>query len=90
MATTSLTAPEPLPLTAPSPQPAALIQAEVYLQTSYRPDRELIEGQLLERNVGEIPHSRLQGFFYWIFRSREADWGFSALTEARVQVTPTR
>ncbi len=68
----------------------ATVPVELYLQTSYRPDREFLDGRLLERNLGEIPHSRLQGFFYWVFRSHEADWRLSALTEQRVQVTATR
>ena len=63
---------------------------QLYLDSSFRTDREFIDGRLLERNLGEIPHSRLQGFFYWIFRMREADWKLSALTEQRVQVANTR
>jgi hypothetical protein len=31
-----------------------------YLETSYRPDCEYLEGELLERNAGEWDHSRLQ------------------------------
>ena len=33
---------------------------EEYLASSYRPDLDFIEGELLERNVGEWDHSRLQ------------------------------
>ena len=32
-----------------------------YLETSYRPDCDYLEGELLERNGGEWDHSRLQG-----------------------------
>jgi hypothetical protein len=32
-----------------------------YLNTSYRPDCDYLEGELLERNVGEWDHARLQG-----------------------------
>jgi hypothetical protein len=39
---------------------STLISVEEYLNTSYRPDREYIDGALLERNVGERAHSRLQ------------------------------
>lgn len=31
-----------------------------YLDGAYRPDREYIDGELLERNVGELDHSRFQ------------------------------
>ena len=39
---------------------STLIPVEEYLSTSYRPDREYIDGVLLERNVGEWDHSSLQ------------------------------
>jgi len=39
---------------------APLISANEYLTATYRPDREWIDGGLLERNVGEYEHSRLQ------------------------------
>ena len=31
-----------------------------YLNTSYRPDCDYLDGELLDRNVGEWDHSRLQ------------------------------
>jgi hypothetical protein len=31
-----------------------------YSKTVYRPDREYIDGELLERNVGKWEHARLQ------------------------------
>lgn len=37
-----------------------LISIAEYLRTSYRPDREYIDGVVLERNVGEYDHARLQ------------------------------
>jgi Uma2 family endonuclease len=40
---------------------AALIDVQEYLSTSYEPDMEFINGILVERNVGSIPHSRLLG-----------------------------
>ena len=61
-----------------------------YLQTVYRPDCDYIEGEVLERNVGEIPHSRLQGFFIRLFARNERDWALEAMPEVRVQVTPSR
>ena len=36
------------------------IPVEEYLSTSYSPDREYVGGVLVERNVGEKPHSKLQ------------------------------
>lgn len=40
---------------------ATAIPLGEYLNTSYRPDCEYLDGELLERNVGEFDHSRLQG-----------------------------
>jgi hypothetical protein len=31
-----------------------------YLQANYRPDREFVDGELLERNVGKWEHARIQ------------------------------
>ena len=39
----------------------ALISVEEYVATSYRPDRDFIDGELQERNLGELEHSLLQG-----------------------------
>jgi len=36
------------------------IPVEEYLAASYSPDKEFVEGVLVERNVGEKPHSKLQ------------------------------
>ena len=32
------------------------IPVEVYLHSSYRPDCDYVDGAVLERNAGEIPH----------------------------------
>ena len=69
---------------------ATLVPVDTYLHTSYRPDCDYIDGEVLERNVGEIPHSRLQGFFRDLFVAHKAEWGLEALPEVRVQVSPTR
>jgi Uma2 family endonuclease len=37
-----------------------LVSVEEYLSTSYRPDREYVDGQLVQRNMGERDHSELQ------------------------------
>jgi len=38
------------------------IPVEEYLRTSYEPDMEYVDGQLVERSVGEHRHSRTQRF----------------------------
>ena len=63
-----------------------LVPLSEYLKTSYRPDRDYLEGELQERNMGEQPHARLQNFFGYLFRLNQKLWGVRALPEQRVQV----
>jgi Uma2 family endonuclease len=69
---------------------ATLISVEEYLATSYRPDRELIDGQLVERNLGEYDHSRLQTRLAGWFLNREREWNIRVVVEQRVQVKSNR
>ena len=69
---------------------AALIPVSEYLQTTYRPDRDYIDGELKERNVGEQPHAHIQSIINGIFRENRKAWGVRALTEQRVQVHARR
>ncbi len=39
-------------------EPTNEISVEEYLHTVYRPDVEYVDGEIQERNVGEIEHSR--------------------------------
>jgi Uma2 family endonuclease len=61
-----------------------------YLRTTYQPDREFIDGEVLERNVGKWEHARLQVLLASWFRSQEKVWSVKAATEQRLQVSPTR
>ncbi len=69
---------------------AALISLDEYLNTSYRPDVDFLEGELEERNMGEGPHSDIQGFLLAFFHQRKSLWAVHPRPEQRVQVTPTR
>jgi len=69
---------------------ATLVPLDVYLKTSYRPDCDYVDGEVLERNMGETPHARLQKFLLLLFARHEDEWGVEALPEQRVQVGPTR
>jgi Uma2 family endonuclease len=68
----------------------ALVSADEYLNASYRPDQELLEGQLVERNVGEYDHSNLQGALVAWMRQRQREWNIRVLPEQRIQVSSTR
>jgi Uma2 family endonuclease len=39
---------------------SSLVSLEDYLNTSYSPDREYVDGLIVERHVGERPHSLVQ------------------------------
>ena len=67
-----------------------LISVEEYLRTSYRPDCDFVDGEVLERNVGETDHSWLQTMLSAYLVARRAQWGITVLVEQRVQVTATR
>ena len=68
----------------------AVVSLNEYLETSYRPDREYLEGELLERNVGEWDHSRLQMLLSGYLLNREKQWGIIVVPEQRVHLRPTR
>jgi Uma2 family endonuclease len=68
----------------------ALIPAGEYLRTVYRPDREYLDGQLVERNVGEYSHARLQMLIAAYLYAKERAWKIRVVTECRVQVRPER
>jgi Uma2 family endonuclease len=67
-----------------------LVPVKEYLRTTYHPDCDYVDGEVLERNLGEHDHSDLQTELAYYFRSRRKQWRLHAVVEQRVQVTPTR
>lgn len=67
-----------------------LVSVDEYLHTSYRPDCDYVDGEIVERNLGELDHSDCQGEIVAYFRSRLRERGVFAYPEQRVQVSPTR
>ena len=67
-----------------------LASVNEYLSTSYRPDREYIDGVILERNVGEFDHANLQMAIASYLYTRRKELGITVVPEQRVQVSPTR
>ena len=66
------------------------ISVSEYVSTSYRPDCDYVDGEVLERNVGEHDHGRLQAILLAYFFNREKQWSVHVVPEQRVQVSPTR
>jgi Uma2 family endonuclease len=67
-----------------------LVSVNEYLNTSYRPDREMLDGCLLERNLGEYDHSNLQGAMVAWLRQRQHEWNIRVLPEQRIRVATNR
>ena len=69
--------------------PATLVSVAEYLNTSYPDgDKEYVDGEIVERNLGEILHSDLQAAIVVYLRAHYKR--FWAAPEVRVQVKPHR
>jgi len=66
------------------------VPVEEYLRTTYHPDMEYVDGELVERHVGEHKHSRLQTLVAGLFLSSERSRKFRTLTEQRLRVLGTK
>lgn len=69
---------------------SVLISVDEYLSTVYRPDCDYVDGEVVERNVGEKPHSRLQKLFLRFLAKFEEDLQVEASPEQRLQISDTR
>ena len=56
-------------------QTGELMSIREYLSTSFRPDCDYVDGEIVERNVGEYDHSRLQGAIIFHLFERRKEWG---------------
>lgn len=66
------------------------VPLETYLHTDYQPDREYVDGEIRERNLGEKEHARLQKLILLFFAALEKKENLHVFPELRVQVSPTR
>ena len=68
-----------------------LMTVEEYLHTSFDgPDRDYVDGEVIERNMGELPHALLQAELIYRLRSLAANRCLKVLSEIRIQVSPAR
>lgn len=68
---------------------ATAVSVEQYLHSTYRPDCDYVNGEVLERNMGEFTHGWVQRFFTNIF-VRHPEWGLESVPETRLQVKEAR
>lgn len=67
-----------------------LIPVEEYLASTYEPDRDYVDGEVVERNLGERDHSSLQLRIGAFLYARREQWGIEIFSEFRVQVAKNR
>jgi Uma2 family endonuclease len=66
------------------------ISLSEYLDKSYRPDCEYVDGEIRERNVGKWEHAQLQLVLGAWFFVHEKEWGITSSTEQRIRVAENR
>jgi Uma2 family endonuclease len=63
---------------------------EEYLRSSYRTDRDYVNGEVQKRNSGEFDHAAVQMFLgNWFFQHRD-EWQLHVLPEMRIRASATR
>jgi hypothetical protein len=66
------------------------ISVSEYLNSSYRPDREFINGRLEHRNLGEHDHAAVQAALVLWFGQRQDEWNIEVLPEQRIRISATK
>lgn len=66
------------------------ISVDEYLHTSYRPDCDYVDGEVVERNAGEYKHSLLQIILGSYFRDLSRRVPIRVASELRMRVSATR
>jgi Uma2 family endonuclease len=69
---------------------AAHISVEEYLHTVYRPDCDYVDGEVIERNLGEKSHSECQGRIYAYLLQLSSQLRIYPFIEWRVQISENR
>jgi Uma2 family endonuclease len=68
----------------------AKVPLDEYLRASYQPDREFLDGEVLERSVGGYPHSRVQRRLVLALERLSGASPLHICPELRVQVAMDR
>ncbi len=67
-----------------------MTSVEEYLATSYRPDCDCVDGEVVERNWGDLEHSWTQGVLMVYLWNRYENDGIFVFPELRIKVKPAR
>jgi Uma2 family endonuclease len=76
--------------TASLPTAPPLVGEDEYLGITYRPDCDYVDGIVLERNLGQFDHARLQALILFLFMQNESAWGIVAVPECRLKIRPRK
>ena len=68
----------------------AHIPVTEYLKTMYRPDCDYVEGEVLERNWGDMPHALVQKAVAIIFHINRQAWRTRSAISLRLKISPIR
>jgi Uma2 family endonuclease len=68
---------------------ATQMSVEEYLRTSFDPDCEYVDGEVLDRNVGELDHGSVQKLLLVYLAAREKRIGIYTIQEQRLQINKT-
>ena len=68
-----------------------LMSVEEYLHTpTDGADREYLDGEVVERNMGELPHGIMQGRLIFLLLGLADALSLRVVPEIRIQISPTR
>lgn len=67
-----------------------LMDVEEYLHTSFEPDCEYVDGEVIERNMGEIPHGDVQLKLASLLARLRKRLGLRVIPEIRIQIAHRR
>ena len=67
-----------------------VVPVEEYLSTDYEPDCDYVDGELIDRNVGEKNRSKVQGWFVAFFYNKRAALGLHVFPELRMRLGPQK
>ncbi|HTS76124.1 MAG TPA: Uma2 family endonuclease [Bryobacteraceae bacterium] len=68
-----------------------LMDVDEYLHTSFDgADREYLDGEVVERNMGELEHGDVQGTLTQLLRELRRKLGIRVAPEVRIRIGPTR
>ena len=69
---------------------ATLISSDEYLNTSYAPDLEFVDGVLVRKGTGEQPHGKLIAIVTSFFWQSRKSHGLRVFVATRLQLDPER